>query len=77
MKNKDYKKRSKPIWLTEDGEKILNEIEEIKNSRINGMEKFKKQRSKILQLSYICMKNTDSDFGSCQKKAWQLKRDRG
>jgi len=75
MSNNSYSKKTYPDWLNSKGKDIIIELDELKNSRISGMDKFKQERSKILQLTYICMKNTNNGFGECQKKVWALKKE--
>jgi hypothetical protein len=75
MSNSNYPKTEYPDWLNSKGKDIAVELRELKNSRISGMDKFKKERSKILQLTYMCMENTNNGFGECQKKVWALKKE--
>ena len=74
MVNIEDGKKIYPDWLTDEGKDILGEMQELRNSRMSGMEKFKRERSKIMELAYICMENTNSGFGECQKKAWNLRK---
>ena len=58
-----------------DAEKELKELKKLACSTdFGGWEDFRKERSHILNLAYICLRSSNKTFSECQRDAWEKYR---